>query len=80
LRSGDTTALRLQAVGIEAAGITKEELAPAGADSAATLFDKLDAIEEELTLGEHRWLVATGQAILPDSAKVDDGGQVPPSG
>lgn len=73
------SALRLQAMGVEATGITKEELAPAGADSAAALLDKLDAIEEELTLAEHRRLAATGQAILPVSAKVDGGGPAAPS-
>jgi Zn-dependent protease with chaperone function len=74
------TALRLQAMGVEAASISKEELAPASADSAAALFDNLDAIEEELTLTEHRWLVATHQAILPEAEKPNAEGQGAPSG
>lgn len=60
-----STGQRMQALGVELAEIEGESLA-VPASSAAALFDNFEKIEQELTLHEHGFLVATGQALLPE--------------
>ncbi|MBI2716861.1 MAG: M48 family metalloprotease [Rhizobiales bacterium] len=61
-----TTGARIEALGLQATDIDSGGLAMPEYDSAAALFGSFEAIEEELTLDEHRIMVATGRAILPD--------------
>jgi Zn-dependent protease with chaperone function len=61
------TGARIQALGLELGAIGNSALVVPEGDSAATLFDSYESIEEALTLEEHRIVVATGQAVLPET-------------
>jgi hypothetical protein len=60
------TGQRMQALGIDLGMITAQELAVPQIDSAIELFDNVEAIEQELTVDEHRIMIASGRAVLPD--------------
>jgi hypothetical protein len=64
-----TTGARIEALGLRVSDIDSERLIVPGMHSAAMLLGDYEALEEELTLNEHRIMVSTGQAILPDERK-----------
>jgi Zn-dependent protease with chaperone function len=61
------TGARIEALGLRLDAIGNAALAVPEGGSAATLFGNYESIEEELTLDEHRIMVATGQAVLPET-------------
>jgi Zn-dependent protease with chaperone function len=56
---------RLKNIGFDADGLTVEKLIAAG-NSSNELLESVGEIEEELTLYEHRLMVALGHVTLPD--------------
>lgn len=61
---------RISALGIEADSLTKEVLAPSDI-AISTLLSGYDAIADELTISEHRLMIALGYASLPQQTEQD---------
>jgi Zn-dependent protease with chaperone function len=60
------TGQRIRRLGIDLDTITAQDLAVPQIDNAIELFTHVEAIEQELTVDEHRIMIASGRAILPD--------------
>lgn len=58
---------RISALGIDAKTLTKEDLAPSD-NSISALISGCDVIADELTISEHRLMIALGYASLPEQA------------
>lgn len=62
------TGVRIQALGKSLKDVAPATLAVPDS-SAAELFGNYESLEQDLTLEEHRLMVATGQAIVPDNTE-----------
>ncbi len=59
-----TLSERITALGINADALTKEDLAPSD-NAISMLLSGYSAIADELTISEHRLMIALGYASLP---------------
>lgn len=57
---------RFAAIEFDESGINRERIVNQG-NSSEKLLLNIDALEEELTLEEHRWFIALGIATIPDT-------------
>ena len=65
-----TLSERMIALGVDTDTLTKEDLAPSD-NAISTLLSGYDAITDELTISEHRFMIALGYASLPQQTELE---------
>jgi Zn-dependent protease with chaperone function len=60
-----STGSRIQQVGLSLNSFSSKDVEPPTSGAASDIFRQLRELEEELTLYEHRWLIATDRVTVP---------------